>query len=144
MIITTLGRIYTHKNQFKEASKAFYEAKKIYENFSKQDTAEYGTLLANMGEYSLMICDYKEAESNFERALLLRQKNNGPGSYEVAITHNNLATLYRILEQLDKAYFHIGEAMRIALSKFPDGHAEFREILNKNMMTIFKIRKTKG
>jgi TonB family protein len=115
-----LAYIQLQRNNRKEAEKAFKTAYEIYEKnqpLAHADEKTFVELLEKVAAYDVSASDVVGAEKKLLRAVELSEKLNGKDSMETALSLFNLAQIYHLTDDYERAVPHLLRALDIKAGK---------------------------
>lgn len=100
--LSNLAELYFAKEKTSEAEVLFKQAAEIHEK-NRTNLAEYSTVLERLAQISFLKKGYDSAAKLLERSLALREQVFGSESSRVAHTLHELANIYQVQRQFEKA-----------------------------------------
>lgn len=131
-----LAFIYQLAGQFDEAEKNFLAIKKVFENRSQTNNAEYAGLLNQLGLLYIQMSKYDKVEELFKKSREVYKKRFTEQNIYFAKVTNDLGNFYRITERYVEAEKELYKALAIRESLMGNSHPDY-VITQENLAILF-------
>lgn len=141
-LLTNLGELYRAKRKFGDARSSFERALAIAEKAFGPDDIRIAHIADMLGLIAYEQHQTKDAASFFERSLAIKDKRLSPGDVETAPTLFNLAELYRLRGDYEKAEPLYERLVGIREKAPGKDNADLERAVEGYVTTLLALKKT--